>query len=256
MTRLTHQQWSQLNRFVLELHDEVSEENYFRCTVEALPKLLGVTWLAWQELDVNYHFGPYRVSKDYEVEVPKYTEQMENTMESHPVVKGLGLLARTAPIDGVYISSDFVSHHEMRELPIYREAYRHVDIRHQIYAELVFTPEIRTGLTINSDRPISEEQRLLTELAKGHLTLAYKNILKLKSSAPRFSEQGSRYALFAQFTPRQQEVLGHLLNGLSRKLIADEMNLSIHTLNDHVRGIYAKLNVHSHAEMMALFAKG
>jgi hypothetical protein len=29
MVSLSHQQWSQLNRFVLELHDEVSEENYF-----------------------------------------------------------------------------------------------------------------------------------------------------------------------------------------------------------------------------------
>jgi len=54
-------------------------------------------------------------------------------------------------------------------------------------------------------------------------------------------------------TPRENEILGLLNNGLSYKEIADQCNISPLTLNSHIKNIYQKLNVHSRAEIAARF---
>ncbi|WAC20467.1 helix-turn-helix transcriptional regulator [Luteolibacter sp. SL250] len=51
-------------------------------------------------------------------------------------------------------------------------------------------------------------------------------------------------------------VLNLLLEGRSRKMIADQLNLSIHTVSDYVKDIYSNFNVQSHAELMRRFTRG
>ncbi len=52
-------------------------------------------------------------------------------------------------------------------------------------------------------------------------------------------------------TIREQEILQRLVKGESYKLIADEFNISVHTVNNHIRKIYEKMQVHSRAEAVA-----
>lgn len=49
-------------------------------------------------------------------------------------------------------------------------------------------------------------------------------------------------------TPREKEVLGGLVEGLSIKAIADSLHISIETVRFHFRNIYKKLHVHSQSE--------
>jgi len=56
-------------------------------------------------------------------------------------------------------------------------------------------------------------------------------------------------------TKREKEMLGHLNKGLSYKQIADNCFISLETLNSHIKNIYQKLNVHSRAEIAAMFGK-
>ena len=49
-------------------------------------------------------------------------------------------------------------------------------------------------------------------------------------------------------TPKEKEVLTLFAKGLSYKETARMMNVSNHTVNDHVKNIYAKLSVHSKSE--------
>ncbi|MBL7944334.1 MAG: response regulator transcription factor [Flavobacteriales bacterium] len=49
-------------------------------------------------------------------------------------------------------------------------------------------------------------------------------------------------------TDREKEILGYLVKGLSYKMIAGELDLSFHTVNNHVRKVYEKLQVHSQSE--------
>ena len=46
-------------------------------------------------------------------------------------------------------------------------------------------------------------------------------------------------------TDRERETLGLLAKGLIKKEIADQLGVSYHTVDSHVRNIYGKLQVHN-----------
>jgi DNA-binding NarL/FixJ family response regulator len=52
-------------------------------------------------------------------------------------------------------------------------------------------------------------------------------------------------------TEREQAVLNLILEGYLYKQIADQLDLSVYTVNFHIRNIYGKLQVHSRAEAVA-----
>lgn len=54
-----------------------------------------------------------------------------------------------------------------------------------------------------------------------------------------------------QLTEREQEILDRLVKGDSYKVIADVCSISVHTVNNHIRRIYEKMQVHSRAEAVA-----
>ncbi len=58
--------------------------------------------------------------------------------------------------------------------------------------------------------------------------------------------------LFEHLTNREKEVAQSILDGLSYKLIADKLNISIDTVRMHIKKIYKKLNVNSKSEMFNL----
>jgi DNA-binding NarL/FixJ family response regulator len=57
-------------------------------------------------------------------------------------------------------------------------------------------------------------------------------------------------------TDREQAVLDLVLEGFPYKLIADQLDLSVYTVNFHIRNIYSKLQVHSRSEAVAKLRKG
>ena len=57
-------------------------------------------------------------------------------------------------------------------------------------------------------------------------------------------------------TPRERQVLIYLLGGESTKAIAPRIGLSVHTVNDHIRKIYRRLDVQSRPQLMRLFMSG
>jgi DNA-binding NarL/FixJ family response regulator len=56
-------------------------------------------------------------------------------------------------------------------------------------------------------------------------------------------------------TPKEKDVLKHLSDGLSYKMVADKLGISYFTVNSHVKKIYEKLHVHSLGEAVALAFK-
>jgi DNA-binding CsgD family transcriptional regulator len=59
-----------------------------------------------------------------------------------------------------------------------------------------------------------------------------------------------------ELSPRQREVLVHLMSGDSRKQIAGKLKLSEHTIADHMKAIYSNFNVNSRGELLSLFMSG
>lgn len=56
---------------------------------------------------------------------------------------------------------------------------------------------------------------------------------------------------FAELTPRQREVLWHLLHGESTEEIAQSLSITINTARNHIQNVLQKLDVHSRMEAMA-----
>jgi DNA-binding CsgD family transcriptional regulator len=52
-------------------------------------------------------------------------------------------------------------------------------------------------------------------------------------------------------SPREKEVVRLVAKGLSNKVIAQVLDISVWTVSTHLRRIFAKLNVNSRAEMVA-----
>lgn len=67
-----------------------------------------------------------------------------------------------------------------------------------------------------------------------------------------FGQQKISTSADYNLSPKESEVLQNLATGLSYKMIADRMGISYFTVNNHVKKIYEKLQVHSLGEAVAL----
>jgi two-component system response regulator DctR len=67
---------------------------------------------------------------------------------------------------------------------------------------------------------------------------------------------GERLARLASLTEREREVMGRVAAGKLNKVIADELNVSVRTIEVHRARVFAKLGVRSAAEVATLLAQG
>jgi two-component system nitrate/nitrite response regulator NarL len=120
--------------------------------------------------------------------------------------------------------------------------------------------------TSNDDRDVVEALRhgaqgyLLKDMDPDQLVAALHNILdgktvvapELATALARYvqdSEQvGRRDSPFADLTPRELEILKHLAEGQSNKVIGRELGIVDGTVKLHVKSIMRKLGVHSRVE--------
>ena len=52
-------------------------------------------------------------------------------------------------------------------------------------------------------------------------------------------------------THREKDILRLMADGLVKKEIADHLDISVHTVNTHIRSIYEKLHVHTNTGAVA-----
>lgn len=67
------------------------------------------------------------------------------------------------------------------------------------------------------------------------------------------AENRTPWDIAADLPPRRREVFDGLLAGFHPKGIAHEMSLSVHTVRDHMRSLYADFGVNGRDELMAVF---
>ncbi len=68
-----------------------------------------------------------------------------------------------------------------------------------------------------------------------------------------FHPQGKAEGADESLTARENEILSHLAKGLTCKAVADRVHLSPHTVNNHLRNIYRKLQVQTRTEAVVKF---
>ena len=98
----------------------------------------------------------------------------------------------------------------------------------------------------NFDRPLFDERdnRIV------HIML---------NSAPWFHDgapQKHPRRRLGALSPRLHTVTNLLLQGMSRKQVAAELGISVHTLNGYIKDLYARFEVHSQSELIRRFIEG
>ena len=63
----------------------------------------------------------------------------------------------------------------------------------------------------------------------------------------QFPTEKENYSL----TPREQEILNQLIEGLNYSMIAEKLFISLDTVRNHIRHVYEKLHVHSKSQAVA-----
>jgi len=107
--------------------------------------------------------------------------------------------------------------------------------------EKVF-PSIKVGATgyLLKDTPAEDLARAVRAVARGefllHPDIAHKVLTEFTGARPESSPH------ITKLTPREIEVLNLIAHGRSNKEIAAELNISIHTVKNHVSNILSKLH--------------
>jgi len=78
---------------------------------------------------------------------------------------------------------------------------------------------------------------------------------KVVASFQRSTPPGEKQPNHPQLSPREETVLNLLAKGLTYKLIADQLGISIDTIRTYLRRIYEKLHVQSRTEAVAKYLR-
>ncbi|MDC7232916.1 MAG: LuxR C-terminal-related transcriptional regulator [Spirochaetales bacterium] len=73
----------------------------------------------------------------------------------------------------------------------------------------------------------------------------------LTKTSPK--EKMENFARHYKISPREKEVLLHMLTGDPRNRIAEKLNISLHTVKSHINSIYTKCCVSSKTELFKLY---
>lgn len=116
-------------------------------------------------------------------------------------------------------------------------------------------PETVTGL-LSKDEPPAALGIAIRQVARGEQylspSLATAILQKRRARSPLTESEKST---IDTLTEREREILGLLARGLSNKMIAAQLYLSVRTVEGHLANIYSQLGVHSRTEAMLIAVK-
>jgi len=122
-----------------------------------------------------------------------------------------------------------------------------------------FAAALRKGVRgfVPRDATVDELISAIHEAADGGTWIRPKALTAVLDELNRAGRQDDpAQALLANLTPREREVLACLVDGLGRKEVAKQLNLSTNTVRTHVQSILSKLDVSSCVAAVALVRRG
>jgi DNA-binding NarL/FixJ family response regulator len=95
--------------------------------------------------------------------------------------------------------------------------------------------------------PPEEITRAISEVLAGGAPMNGRIARRVLEMFSRLTPKQNDYGL----TVREREILQHMVGGHIKKEIADKLSLSVHTVDTHLRNIYAKLEVNTRTGAVA-----
>lgn len=101
--------------------------------------------------------------------------------------------------------------------------------------------------------PLEEIKEGIELLAKGGSPMSPQIARKV---IEYFGQNTKKKEVESPLSAKEKEIVVGLVDGLSYKLIADRMSISIETVRFHIKNIYRKLQVHGKAEVISKSLRG
>jgi len=101
--------------------------------------------------------------------------------------------------------------------------------------------------------PLDEIKEGIELLAKGGSPMSPQIARKV---IEHFGQTAKKKEVESPLSAKEKEIVIGLVDGLSYKLIADRMDISIETVRFHIKNIYRKLQVHGKAEVISKSLRG
>jgi DNA-binding NarL/FixJ family response regulator len=103
--------------------------------------------------------------------------------------------------------------------------------------------------------PLAEIKKAIETVHNGGSVMSPEIARKVMEFFSPPSAQGEKPAE-AALTPKEKQIVIGLVDGLSYKLLADRMGVSIDTIRFHIKNIYKKLHVNSKTEVISKSLRG
>lgn len=102
---------------------------------------------------------------------------------------------------------------------------------------------------LTKETPLSKIKEAIIETYKGSSAIS-------PNIARKLVEYFSPKPTMKLLTKKENQIVQCLTDGLSYKLVADKLSISINTMNYHIKNIYRKLKVNSKSEVVAMRLRG
>jgi DNA-binding CsgD family transcriptional regulator len=117
------------------------------------------------------------------------------------------------------------------------------------------------GLYFNTNAQAEAALVMVTDLS--HLPQVYQPMMTMINNADRENQYFAISVenklllpiLLPKITPKEQQLIKLIAKGLNNPLIANELNISINTVQNHKRHLREKTNTKTSAELIAFFMK-
>jgi DNA-binding NarL/FixJ family response regulator len=114
---------------------------------------------------------------------------------------------------------------------------------------------VRAGAVgwVRKDESIEHLLRVIRGVVRGETWLPPTELgLVLRRLIKDQDDSSGEHKLLAALTPRERDVLFHVVEGAGRKEVAERLQLSTNTVRTHLQSLMAKFGVHSTLELVAL----
>lgn len=111
------------------------------------------------------------------------------------------------------------------------------------------TKDTGSSELVDTVRRVYHEGNLLEPVLADRLLAEFSNLNTLTE------KEGIDAGLFATLSPRETEILKLVAGGKANKAIASELNISEHTVRNHISNIFQKLQVNDRTEAAVLAVK-
>lgn len=221
--------------FIAGLQECTRRAEFGQELIRLTSSLIPSTLIAYDQIDEKA--GTYELAHNSPLDradTAHFLSRLQQVYTQNPIYRYI----QSGGTERVVDIADLASQRQLQRTEFYQDIFKPLGVRHQINVLLPRAGWITT-LTINHDRPFTDEQRQLLVLASRHILLAHRSLCQsadLRQSMEAPPEREDEVPL----TPREIEVMHWVRAGKRNGEIATILGCAIRTVEKHVEHILAK----------------